>query len=250
MKPKIKEDKNKINFLVSASELKEISENLLSQIDILDLKDPSKGSIGSWDYYHIKEAIKLFKEKVFISATLGDIFDNGKFEEKLNSFDNLDLDYIKFGLLSLNNEDLFAKLRFVALEQFKTKLVCVVFVDHKKSLNRVESNLKFFLDCGIKYILLDTFRKDKGSLLDFCNITFLKNFIFKCRKLDIKVGLAGGLKESQVPFLLNLKPSIVGFRSAICQSNKREASISMKNIKKISGYFNCFNNRATERAGA
>ena len=239
-----------MNFLVSVKNINEISDELLNEIDILDLKDPSKGSIGSWKNFEIKKVITRFKKRTKISATLGDIFNNKEFKESLERFDNLNLDFVKFGLLSFANENLFEKLRLISLKQFRTKLVCVVFVDHKETFERVNRSIKIFLDAGIEFILLDTFRKDEGNLLDFCNMEDLKEFISKCKHFNIKVGLAGGLKESQVPPLLCLKPNIIGFRSAVCELNKRESLIKLKKVKRISFHFNSFRSNATERAGA
>ena len=126
-------------------------------------------------------------------------------------------------------------------------MVCVVFVDHKETFERVNRSIKIFLDAGIEFILLDTFRKDEGNLLDFCNMEDLRN-LYRNASISI-VGLAGGLKESQVPPLLCLKPNIIGFRSAVCELNKRESLIKLKKVKRISFHFNSFRSNATERAG-
>ena len=250
MKLKTEICKNKANFLVSTQSPNEISNKLISEIDILDLKDPSKGSIGSWEFNEINKVVRLLKNKIEISATLGDIYNNKKFREKLNRFDQLNLDFIKFGLLSKHHKNLFEKLRLVSQEKYRTKLVAVIFVDHKKAFDLVCRDLQVFENSRINYLLLDTFKKDSGCLLDFCNIPFLKNFINKCNNYKIKVGLAGGIKESQVPLILSLNPNIIGFRSAVCKFNKRESSINFEKIKKISSYFNSFNSNAITRAGA
>ena len=239
----------KVKFLVSVKNTQEISEALLNEIDILDLKDPSKGSIGSWHDSEIKKVTKLFKYKIKISATLGDIFDNEEFKDSLDIFDNLNLDFVKFGLLSFAQESLFEKLKLISLKNYKTPLVCVVFVDHKKTIEIVNQNISLFFNVGINHILLDTFRKDTGNLLDFCNKKFLEGFIFRCEQYNIKVGLAGGLKESIMPLLLCLRPDIAGFRSAVCDLNKRESSLKIEKVKRISFYLKSLRSNATESAG-
>ena len=113
---------------------------------------------------------------------LGDIFNNDTFLIKLKQFDKLNLDYIKFGLLSKDIKNLFDKIKFLEERQFKTKLVCVVFVDISDHFNLVYKKLDLFDSCGIKYIMLDTYNKNNGDLLSFCNISNLDKFISKCKK--------------------------------------------------------------------
>ncbi len=228
----------KTKFLISLKNIEEISNEVIEEVDILDLKNPLKGAIGAWELNNIKRVISIHKKKITISATLGDVFGDKEFLIKLKKFDCLGLDFIKFGLLSIDQKNLFEKLRMIESRVFKTNLVCVVFVDKKNHLNLVNNNLNYFLKCGVKNILLDTFGKKKGDLLNFCKTDYLRKFISKCKKKNIKIGLAGGLKEIQIPLIVKLNPDIVGFRSAICRSNKRTSSIDIKKIKKLSGYFN------------
>ena len=238
------------NLLISLRKLDELSEEIINNVDILDLKDPLNGSIGAWDLQDIKKVIFRFKNQIQISATLGDIFINEKFLIKLKQFDKLNLDYIKFGLLSMNIKNLFDKIKFLGERKFKTKLVCVVFVDISDHFNLVYKKLDLFDACGIKYIMLDTYNKNNGDLLSFCNISNLDKFISKSKKFDIKIGLAGSLKETHIPVMMKLKPNILGFRSAICKFNKRMSEVDTRKLKKISRYFNLCNNKAIETAGA
>ena len=238
------------NLLISLRKIDELSEEIINEADIIDLKDPLNGSIGAWDLQDIKKVICKFKNKIQISATLGDIFINDKFLIKLKKFDKLNLDYIKFGLLSNNIKNLFDKIKFLEERKFKTKLVCVVFVDICDHLKLVYKRLELFNKCGIKYIMLDTYDKNNGDLLSFCNFCNLNKFITKCKKFDIKIGLAGSLKETQIPLMMKLKPNILGFRSAICKFNKRMSKVDTRKLKKISRHFNLCNNKAIETAGA
>ena len=128
-------------------------------------------------------------------------------------------------------------------------MVCVVFVDICDDLKLVYKRLDLFESCGIKYMMLDTYNKNNGDLLSFCNVSNLDKFISKCKKFDIKIGLAGSLKETHIPLMMQLKPNILGFRSAICKFNKRMSEVDTRKLKKISRYFNLCNNKAIETAG-
>ena len=112
----------KTHFLVSFKNLIEISNEIINQVDILDLKNPDVGSIGAWDKNKIKKAVSLYSGKVKISATLGDIFCTEEFKIKLDSFDKLKLDFIKFGLLAKESIDLIQKIQTISEMFSKSKV--------------------------------------------------------------------------------------------------------------------------------
>jgi len=47
------------NMLVSFKSQSEISEKNLKLVDILDLKNPEKGSLGDWKISEIKNVVKI-----------------------------------------------------------------------------------------------------------------------------------------------------------------------------------------------
>ena len=51
------------NMLVSFKSQSEISEKKLKLVDILDLKDPEKGSLGDWKISEIKNVVKILEKK-------------------------------------------------------------------------------------------------------------------------------------------------------------------------------------------
>ena len=238
------------NLLVSIKDFSEISDELINLVNIIDLKDPSRGSIGSWKLSEIRKVIKLYKSKIIISATLGDIFDNKRFLNKLEKFDELNLDFIKFGLLSHNCNSLYDKIKLISLKKYKTDLVCVIFADKDEKLKKTKNKISHIKDYGINHILLDTFVKINGDIFDFCDIEDIEDFINLCKEYKIKIGIAGGLKEYQIPSIINLSPDIIGFRSAVCENRSRTGMIQKKKLKKISSYFRVFNNKAIDNAGA
>ena len=46
---------NNLNVLISFRSIDEVSEECLKYVDILDLKDPDKGAIGSWEINNLKK---------------------------------------------------------------------------------------------------------------------------------------------------------------------------------------------------
>ena len=50
-------------MLVSFKTQSEISEKILKLVDIIDLKNPEKGSLGAWSIADIKNIVKILEQK-------------------------------------------------------------------------------------------------------------------------------------------------------------------------------------------
>ena len=225
------------NMLVSFKSQSEISENNLKLIDILDLKNPEKGSLGDWEISDIKNVVKIFGEEKIISATIGDASNLKKVVQKIKIFDKLKLDFIKFGLFGENSEQMLKFLFNIKSYNFKTELVPVIFVDNTIILDTAFKNLESFKTFNFNFLLLDTFSKKSGDLFENCSLNYLSKFLERSSKFGLSVGLAGKLKKSHVPNLLKLKPKIIGFRSAVCEKNDRNKKISELKLEKIYNFF-------------
>lgn len=210
-----------MKLLVSFKNASEFDNNIVKDIDILDLKDPEKGSIGAWISDDIITVVKKFKKKIKISATIGDISSNKILLNKLTNFDNFGLDYIKFAYFSKKISALEKLINDIGKIKFKTKLVFVIFVDEPKVLEFVDKNLDLLKKNKLNFLLLDTFKKNNRDLTSYCESKYLDSFIKKCLTKKIKVGLAGRLRLEHIEGFKPLKPYLLGFRSAVCIDNKR-----------------------------
>ena len=232
--------KNKLQFsktklLVSFKEFDEIK-NSKEYVDILDLKNPLLGSIGPWCKQEIIRVVKEFRKRK-ISATLGDIDDPDETFFQLNKFDKFGLDFIKFGFLFNKSSEVDYLLNKIKKRKFKSKIVGVFFAEKKIIGQHIFNNLNKLGSSGVNYLLIDTYLKGSGDLLDNLSLDFLSNIINKSLSSNVTIGLAGKLKENQIPALLKLNPGIIGIRSAVCKQNDRNGSISIEKLKKISSYF-------------
>ena len=245
---KIKKE-NSPQLLISFRDIKEISDKNFKYFDICDLKDPEKGSIGAWEEKNILKVIKRSKQRVEVSATIGDIFSVKGIIQKLQQFDNLGLDYIKFGINTQNVLELKDLIYRIGKFTFRTKLVLVVFVDKNNTLKIVEENLEIFYLNNIRFLILDTYKKNNQNLISFYNTFKIKDFINKCSVKKINVGLAGQLQLNHITKLKLLNPYVIGFRSAICSDQNRKF-LSEKKLIFLSNQFFSNKSNAIESAGA
>ena len=152
------------NMLVSFKSQSEISEKNLKLVDILDLKNPEKGSLGDWKISEIKNVVKIFGKEKMISATIGDTSDLKEVIQKIKIFDELELDFIKFGVFKKNTKQMLKFLSDIKSYNFKTELVPVIFVDNSITLDTAFKNLESFKTFKFNFLLLDTFSKKSGDL--------------------------------------------------------------------------------------
>ena len=165
---------NNLNILISFRSVEEVSEECLKYVDILDLKNPDKGAIGSWEIKNLKNIVDKFGSKIKISATLGDEEKVHQILNKLMLFDSLKLDYIKFGVFTNDTEQLTFLLNSIKKRKFKTELVPVIFIENEFLRNFIEVNIKEFKKFGYNFLLLDTYSKDVGIIFDICSEDYLK----------------------------------------------------------------------------
>ena len=248
MNLKKKNKSKETKFLVSFKEINEINLNS-NFVDIVDLKDPFSGTIGAWQTSEISKVVKVYTKKKLLSATLGDIKKTNQIFFKLKKFDELGLDFIKFGVFLEDLNEINSLFKIFKNLFFKSKIVPVFFAENKKSLNFLDKNLKFFCDININHFLIDTKSKSSLDLLDNCSIHFLEKLIKKSNNFNINVGLAGKLKKEQIPKLIKIRPQLIGLRSAICENFDRKKKICRKKLKKISTYFNSESKEAIQNAG-
>ena len=81
--------------------------------------------------------------------------------------------------------------------------------------------------------MLDTADKSRGRLLDHMDLPRLHQFVAECRGNRLVSGLAGALEAPDVPRLLVLQPGVLGFRSALCGSGGRIASVEPAAVQEI-----------------
>lgn len=240
---------NSPQLLISFRDIKEISDKNFKYFDICDLKDPEKGSIGAWEEKNILEVIKRSKQRVKVSATIGDIFSVEGIIKKLKQFDYLGLDYIKFGINTKNVLELKDLINRIGKFTFRTNLVLVVFVDKNSTFKIVEENLEIFYQNNIRFLILDTYKKNNQNLTSIYNPFKIKDFMNKCSVKKINVGLAGRLQPNHITKLKLLNPYVIGFRSAICSDQNRKF-LSEKKLIFLSNQFFSNKSNAIESAGA
>ncbi|MFX0083903.1 MAG: (5-formylfuran-3-yl)methyl phosphate synthase [Candidatus Hodarchaeota archaeon] len=238
---------NKIKLLISPKTIEEAKIVVLANVDYIDCKNPEEGSLGAnfpWIITEMKKIIPVNSTQL-LSATIGD-FPNLPGSASLAALGAAvsGADIIKVGLKGPKNIEEGIKLMKSVVKAVKNynkdiKVVTAGYADY----SRLDTDLDFLsiptiaAKSGADVAMLDTFVKDKKGLLDFLNVRQLIKFKDKATQLNLKVALAGNLKESVLPKIKKVNPDIIGVRSMVCEGYDRDrGSIRLDLIESLKSH--------------
>jgi (5-formylfuran-3-yl)methyl phosphate synthase len=215
-------------FLASVASADETEAVVGLGADIVDAKNPSEGPLGALHPAAVRGLVDAVSGRRPVSAVTGNLpMDPEPLLSAASALVNAGVDYIKVGL--------FAGPRRIdcvrALSELspRTRIIGVMFADTGFDQDLV----KTMREAGFAGAMLDTARKESGSLLDSMDVAALGAFIGECRARQMLAGLAGSLEPPDIPRLLLLEPDVLGFRGALCVGEVRSAMIDPERVKLV-----------------
>lgn len=220
--------------LISPISLEEAMIVANSSADIVDIKNVKEGSLGAQFPLvtrEIVETIRPYHKEG--SATLGDLpYKPGTAALAALGLLHCGVDYIKAGLHGAKNREeafnmITAIVRTVKAFNPSIKIVAAGYADWRKfdglSPDDLVSAAK---EAGADVVMVDTAVKDGSTLFDNMSHDEIKQFIHQAKSCHLQVALAGSIKESHLPALVELAPDIIGIRGAVCAKGNRQAGIT------------------------
>lgn len=214
-------------LLISVASLEEAYLAACCRVDLIDLKDPSRGALGALAPSQIGGIIAYLPEFTF-SATCGDRPFSPELLPTVKRLSDLGVDLIKIGLFPpLQLEETLRRLSPLAGKQ---RLVAVVLADlFEGDLSELLPKLK---GAGFYGAMLDVAEKGRGALPDLWSLEEIGRFVQLCRQFGLTCGLAGALALHHIDRLLPLAPDYLGFRSAACEGG-REGPLSRERLVEL-----------------
>lgn len=124
-----------------------------------------------------------------------------------------------------------ACLRALSALAGRTRLVGVMFADQGLD----EALVDLMAERGFCGVMIDTFNKDRGRLLDHMDIAAVGHFTNEAHSRGLMAGLAGSLEAPDIPRLLLATPDVLGFRRALCAGEDRNGPLSAPAIDIVRG---------------
>lgn len=235
---------NHLKLLVSYQNASELEATHGFLPDWIDLKNPSRGSLGCPSAKTAEAFLKTARALVkggapTISVAVGELKDGSWVgcEEFIAGFD-----FAKIGLAhcqlcpSWQNEvrELHASLNL------PNRLILCYYADaHLAESPNWQQVLEVSQSIGAAYILIDTFDKQAGRLWDWCSEDQLLSMKASAQKVGIQLALAGSMQLDELPQVVRLGVNVVGFRGAVCKFGSRVQTLCRDRLDKASEAIRC-----------
>lgn len=215
-------------LLVSVRSAAEAEAALSGGAAVIDVKEPDRGPLGAADPATWRSVRKLVADRVPVSAALGELFVGDRLNASIPSLaaQTAGLAFAKIGLAGAARDGNWQPhwQRALAALPPQVSAVAVAYADWEISAApRPEEVIDAGARLGCTILLLDTFDKTRGHLLDHLPLATLSRLCLRARECGLQVVLAGSLTKSLLCDVLPLAPAFVAVRGAVCQPDRRGA---------------------------
>jgi (5-formylfuran-3-yl)methyl phosphate synthase len=237
-----------LQLLISVRAAEEVGPALAGGADIIDAKEPNRGSLGPVDRSVLREIIQRVPERHSVSVALGDVSSDDEVSAALAGLAlpaRISPTYLKLGFARVDSPDHIQSLiqRAVAATRSMAgmpQIVAVAYADSDRA-GTVKPELIPALAraAGAAGVLLDTHGKDGLSLLQWIDPVRLADWVGTSRRAGLLTALAGGLQSGDLSAVCQAQPAVIGIRGAACTGG-RWGRVSASRVRQV--------RRAVERA--
>lgn len=219
-----------MNLLVSVRSAAEAEAALTGGAALIDVKEPGRGSLGRADGATVLAVLRAVAGRRPVSAALGELRES----EKVSG--TFSLAYAKWGLAACGGAaDWRGDLLNAALGLPPVcRPVAVAYADWRRAAAPSPADVCDFAcaQCWGAF-LIDTWRKDGSTLLDWCSFPELAEMRERCRAAGVPVALAGSLGVEQIRLLRPLRPDWFAVRGAACRDEQRTQMIDGERVRRL-----------------
>lgn len=212
---------------------------------LIDIKEPANGPLGMADWQVCLEICSVIDGGRPVSIAGGELVDFSLQDIALDQMRQqvpAAVKWLKLGLSQCLHDHVWNGQVEKILEiqnalPSTCGLILATYADRHRAvaptvpqlLARLEAEPETFRNVGI---LIDTFDKQFGRLLDSLTISELSAVATQCKQQGRTFALAGSLQPSDIAKLLPLQSDYLGFRSAACEAG-RDSQISSSKIANL-----------------
>lgn len=188
--------------------------------DLIDIKEPRKGSLGAASLETVREIVRQVAGRKPVSAALGDLSATRDVGE-LAAVSGLQ--FAKLGLAGTAGLQRWRQDWRDALDRMpaEVKRVAVIYADHRIARAPGPADI---LDAATQFgctaVLVDTWDKTAGHLLDHWALSDVERFIHRVQAAGMMAVVAGSLDEISVASIAALQPEFLAVRSAVCRGGR------------------------------
>jgi uncharacterized protein (UPF0264 family) len=215
-----------VRILVSVADASEARIALAGGVDIIDVKDPSRGSLGAADSSVLREIVDVVGDARPLSAALGDATDERVVEDAARAAATFGLAYVNLGFAGTADAGaverfIEAAVRGVRSVSASAGVVAVAYADASRAGSTPpERVIEAAERARAVGVLLDTARKDDGSLFDVMDQVRVGRWVRLAHEAALTAALAGSLGAADLAGALSLGADIAGVRGAACEGGR------------------------------
>lgn len=236
-------------LLVSVRQLAEAKAALTGGCDVLDVKEPARGSLGMADSATIAQIVahsQVTLSHVPVSVALGDAVEWTA--DRPVACLPAGIAYLKLGTAGGESNTAWPALFSDAQRRIKKSIqskvaavaesttavaggfaptwIAVAYADWQIARGPApEEVIANAAACNCNGVLIDTLSKGRLRLLDWLDGSRLSSLAAQARAAGLTFALAGRLQIGDLPRVLAASPDIVGIRSAACRDGNRSGEI-------------------------
>ncbi len=227
-------------LLVSVRNGEEALAALAGGTDLIDVKEPSHGSLGAADESVWREVACAVADKIPISAALGELCSHTG-DVGIESL--ADFDFAKVGLSELGGSDDWPREWAKLLSQLPRSVtpVAVVYADWHTACAPSPNEIidhACRLSCGV--VLFDTYDKSRGDLTAHMGTDKLAQLVGTVHDHGMLAVVGGSLTSATIPAVLPIGPDYIAVRGAVCQGT-RTGTIEQRLVRELAELIDCHN---------
>jgi hypothetical protein len=231
-----------MRLLVSPRDVEEAMAAVEGGADIVDVKNPSEGSLGASFPWVIREIKNKLPGGIELSAAIGDLdFKPGTASLAAYGVSLLNVDYIKVGFYGIRDlRDALEMGRFLnrAISSTRSRLVLAGYADYKE-IGAIDPLLlpEIARQVGAHGVMIDTARKNSAGLFQHLDISAVGDFVEESKNAGLASALAGSLGFDDLAALKTIQPDVVGIRGLACSGGDRnKGRISAERVRRIKDF--------------
>lgn len=229
-----------MQLLVSVRAGDEVAAALAGGADIIDAKEPARGSLGPVSPEVLCAIAAHLPESVPLSVALGDFTELDAVRRAVAGVEvpgRRAPTYVKLGFSAERSEAAVTSLLAAALDataamSARPIVVPVGYADHVRAGSPTpEVLLRAAVAAGARAFLVDTCMKDGGGLLEWIDLERLRALSADVRSAGLLFAIAGSLDPAGLDLVAGLA-DVVGVRGAACRGG-REGSVDAVLVRRL-----------------
>ncbi|MEM0232490.1 MAG: (5-formylfuran-3-yl)methyl phosphate synthase [Candidatus Nezhaarchaeales archaeon] len=226
-----------MKVLISVVNPDEAVEALKGGADIIDIKDPVKGSLGAPSAALVNLIVCSLRsiphDFMVTSIALGDDPAKNQAKELALIAEKLAINYAKAGSFGLKDvREAVETYKDLKVNTKSLKFVAVAYADYAliNCLSPMDM-LKAAYRSDFDVFMIDTFVKNGMATFNYLSVEKVLEIKELAHRMGLLFALAGSLGLNHVEVVRRVKPDIVGFRSAACGGDRIRQRVTRDRVK-------------------